>query len=93
MTAAGTARHRAQRARRMREVVTPEGIALPFTVASRAARAGALIIDFIILFVTAIAMAPTIIATACAAATRPNDQMMSTIRASPNPAVGPTIVK
>jgi uncharacterized RDD family membrane protein YckC len=57
MTAAGTARHRAQRARRMREVVTPEGIALPFTVASRAARAGALIIDFIILFVTAIAMA------------------------------------
>lgn len=36
-------------AKRRREVVTPEGIALPFTVASRAARAGALILDYLIL--------------------------------------------
>ena len=37
-------------AKRRREIVTPEGIALPFTVASRAARAGALILDYLILF-------------------------------------------
>lgn len=36
-------------AKRRRQVVTPEGIALPFTVGSRAARAGALLLDYLIL--------------------------------------------
>ncbi len=36
-------------AKRRREVVTPEGIALPFHVASRAARAGALMLDMLLL--------------------------------------------
>lgn len=36
--------------KRLRVLVTPEGIALPFRVASRAARAGALTLDFILLF-------------------------------------------
>ena len=36
--------------KRLRMLVTPEGIALPFRVASRAARAGALTLDFVILF-------------------------------------------
>ena len=36
---------------RSRTMVTPEGIALPFAVASRGARAGALILDFVILYV------------------------------------------
>lgn len=40
-----------RQAKRRREVVTPEGIALPFTVASRGARFGALMLDFIILYV------------------------------------------
>lgn len=43
-------------ARRRREVVTPEGIALPFTVGSRASRAGALILDYLILFFGTIAV-------------------------------------
>lgn len=45
--------HLAHRARRRRDVVTPEGIALPLTVASRSARAGALLIDLTLMFVTA----------------------------------------
>jgi uncharacterized RDD family membrane protein YckC len=52
MTAAGTRLD----ARRRREVVTPEGIALPFTVASRAARAAALVLDYAILFFGTIAV-------------------------------------
>ena len=36
--------------RRKRELVTPEGLALPLTVASRGARAGALLLDLAILF-------------------------------------------
>lgn len=40
--------------KRSRELVTPEGVALTFRVASRSARAGALILDFTILFVTAL---------------------------------------
>jgi hypothetical protein len=37
--------------KRRREVVTPEGIVLPFHVASRAARAGALVLDLVLLTV------------------------------------------
>lgn len=37
--------------RRRRVMITPEGIALPVTVASRGARVGALVLDFLILFV------------------------------------------
>ena len=40
--------------KRKRELVTPEGIALTFHVASRGARAGALILDFVILSVIGI---------------------------------------
>lgn len=42
--------------KRAREMVTPEGIALTFHVASRGARAGALILDFIFLFIAALAV-------------------------------------
>lgn len=38
--------------KRRRIVVTPEGIALPFVVGARSARAGALILDFLIIIVT-----------------------------------------
>lgn len=38
-------------AKRLRQVVTPEGIAIPFTVASRGSRFGALLLDFFILYV------------------------------------------
>ncbi|OGS50134.1 MAG: hypothetical protein A3J40_02820, partial [Erythrobacter sp. RIFCSPHIGHO2_12_FULL_63_10] len=38
-------------ARRQRVMVTPEGIALPVTLASRGARVGALLLDFTILYV------------------------------------------
>ena len=37
--------------RRRRVMITPEGVALPITVASRGARVGALVLDFLILFV------------------------------------------
>lgn len=40
----------AHQAKRRREVVTPEGIALPFSVASRGARAAALLLDFMIVY-------------------------------------------
>lgn len=40
----------ADMARRARTLVTPEGLALPLTVAARGARAGALILDIVILF-------------------------------------------
>ena len=38
-------------ARRRRELVTPEGLALPLTIASRGARAGALLLDLALIFV------------------------------------------
>ena len=41
-------------AKRKREVITPEGLALPLVVASRSARAGALMLDYVILMVTTI---------------------------------------
>ena len=54
---------RADVAKRRRELVTPEGLALPLTVASRGARAGALLLDlavivvgFIVLFILLAAM-------------------------------------
>ena len=48
MSPAGSLSQR--RSTRDRMLLTPEGIALPVTVASRGARAGALIIDFMIIF-------------------------------------------
>ncbi len=44
-------------AKRRRTVVTPEGIALPFVVATRGARLGALILDYMILLVSTLAVA------------------------------------
>jgi uncharacterized RDD family membrane protein YckC len=38
-------------AKRRRELVTPEGLALPLTIASRGARAGALLLDLTLIFV------------------------------------------
>ncbi|WP_338447260.1 RDD family protein [Pelagerythrobacter marensis] len=61
MSAERTAPHLAHRAKRRRDVVTPEGIALPFTVASRSARAGALILDLTIMLVAAIGVTLTVI--------------------------------
>lgn len=40
--------------KRQRQILTPEGISLPFTVASRGARAGALILDLFFIYVTQI---------------------------------------
>lgn len=37
-------------AKRRRHVLTPEGLALPLTIASRGSRIGALVLDFVILF-------------------------------------------
>ncbi len=54
MNTASASLRDAHQARRRREVVTPEGIALPFHVASRSARAGALMIDFLLLLVVSI---------------------------------------
>jgi len=42
-------------ATRQRELITPEGIAVPMTVATRGARVGALILDFLIISVAQIA--------------------------------------
>lgn len=49
MTAA-TANLRPDIARRRRELITPEGLALPLTIASRSARAGALLLDLALIF-------------------------------------------
>ena len=40
--------------RRRREMISPEGLALPVTIASRGARAGALILDLIIMAISAL---------------------------------------
>ena len=45
---------RDRRAKRQRTMITPEGVALPLNIASRANRAGALMLDFTILFVSAL---------------------------------------
>ncbi len=49
MTAATATPTRLMRSDRDRTMVTPEGIALPLTIASRGARAGALILDLVII--------------------------------------------
>lgn len=41
--------------KRARTLITPEGLALPLTLASRGARAGALIIDMVIIVIGLIA--------------------------------------
>ena len=41
--------------KRARTLITPEGLALPITVASRGSRAGALVLDVVILFTAAMA--------------------------------------
>jgi uncharacterized RDD family membrane protein YckC len=48
-------------AKRRREVVTPEGIALPFTVATRSARFGALMLDYVILLASTIGITLTLV--------------------------------
>ncbi|MGB5777476.1 MAG: RDD family protein [Allopontixanthobacter sediminis] len=48
--------YEAASAKRRRTVVTPEGIALPFIVGARSARAGALIIDYLIITMTVVAV-------------------------------------
>jgi uncharacterized RDD family membrane protein YckC len=52
MSRAGTSPYQVANEKRRRTVVTPEGIALPFVVGARSARAGALIMDFMIISVT-----------------------------------------
>lgn len=42
--------------KRARQIVTPEGISLPVTVASRGARVGALILDFTFIYLTMLAI-------------------------------------
>jgi uncharacterized RDD family membrane protein YckC len=54
--------HRRELSRRSRQMVTPEGLALPLTIASRGARAGALILDLVILFTTLVLVALALIA-------------------------------
>ena len=46
----------ADRSKRARTLVTPEGLSLPLTVGSKGARAGALLLDLVILFVGIIAV-------------------------------------
>lgn len=50
--------------KRRREIVTPEGVALSFRVASRSARAGALMLDFAILMLTGIVVTVALISIA-----------------------------
>lgn len=47
---------RSHRGRRQRQMVTPEGIALPLTVGAKGSRAGALILDYVILLVSTVAI-------------------------------------
>lgn len=47
---------RERRAKRQRVMVTPEGVALPLTIASRANRAGALMLDFLLLLTVTIVL-------------------------------------
>jgi uncharacterized RDD family membrane protein YckC len=44
------ASYRQASVKRQRELVTPEGLSLPLTVASRGARAGALLVDLVLIF-------------------------------------------
>jgi len=49
-SASNPAPYLAHQDKRRRQVITPEGLALPFTVATRMSRAGALILDFVIIY-------------------------------------------
>ncbi len=49
-------------AKRRRELVTPEGLALPLTIASRGARAGALLLDLALIFAALIAITIALVA-------------------------------
>src|SRR5690606_29049873 len=49
-------------ARNRREVVTPEGLALPLTIASRGARAGALLLDLGLIFIGLLALSLSLLA-------------------------------
>ena len=51
------ASYRRAGARRQRELVTPEGLSLPLTVASRGARAGALLVDLVLIFLAPLFLA------------------------------------
>lgn len=66
-----------RQAKRLRQVVTPEGIALPFHVASRAARAGALVLDMVILTVAAIAITLLLMYLAFGVFSLDEDEMVS----------------
>ncbi len=48
--------YRAREARRLRTLITPEGVALPLVIAARSARAGALMVDILILGCSTIAI-------------------------------------
>lgn len=54
--ASASARLLSAQLRRQRELVTPEGLALPLTIASRGSRAGALLLDMVVIFVGALAI-------------------------------------
>lgn len=45
---------RERRMKRIRTLVTPEGVALPLTIASRGSRAGALVLDFMLLTIVTV---------------------------------------
>ncbi|WP_209348716.1 RDD family protein [Pontixanthobacter sp. CEM42] len=55
---------RDRRARRQRTMVTPEGVALPLSIGSRGARAGALILDLLILSIATISLTLALFGTA-----------------------------
>ena len=56
MSSSVVARLNAGQQKRQRELVTPEGLALPLTIASRGSRAGALLLDLLIVFFGTIAI-------------------------------------
>ncbi|TIX51092.1 RDD family protein [Alteraurantiacibacter aquimixticola] len=55
-SASVTNRLRSSQLRRQRELVTPEGLSLPLTIASRGARVGALLLDLIIIALSVVAL-------------------------------------
>ena len=56
MSSSVVARLNAGQQKRQRDLVTPEGLALPLTIASRGSRAGALLLDLLIVFFGTIAI-------------------------------------
>lgn len=56
MSSSVVARLNAGQQKRQRKLVTPEGLALPLTIASRGSRAGALLLDLLIVFFGTIAI-------------------------------------